>query len=152
MIPLPTSGKLWAAAATAVLATAAFAQQPQKLPVISLTAGIHLISAELAANDAEREQGLMFRQKLGPNEGMVFVFEAPVHTCMWMKNTLIPLAVAFIDLSGKIVNIEEMQAQSLESHCAAKPVMYALEMNQGWFKQRHIKPGTLINGLPGSSR
>ena len=135
--------------AAALLGTGALAQSPQKLPTIPLNVGIHLISAELAANDAERQQGLMFRQKMGPNEGMVFVFEAPVRTCMWMKNTLIPLAVAFIDQSGKIVNIEEMQAQSLESHCAAGPVRYALEMNQGWFKQRNIKPGAVIGGLPG---
>ncbi|HTN66807.1 MAG TPA: DUF192 domain-containing protein [Burkholderiaceae bacterium] len=127
----------------------ALAQELQKLPTIPLNAGIHLITAEVAANDAQRQQGLMFRRNMGPNEGMVFVFEAPVRTCMWMKNTLIPLAVAFIDQRGKIINIEEMQAQSLASHCAAGPVMYALEMNQGWFKQKGIKPGAVIEGLPG---
>lgn len=90
----------------------------------------------------------MFREKLGPNEGMVFLFEAPAGVCMWMKNTLIPLSVAFIDDSGKIVNIEDMQPQTTDSHCAKKPVRYALEMNLGWFKQKNIKPGSAIDGLP----
>lgn len=126
----------------------AYAQQSGKLPVISLTAGIHVIKAEVAAREAERQQGLMFREKMGPNEGMVFLFDAPASVCMWMKNTLIPLSVAFIDNTGKIINIEDMQPQSTESHCAKKPVRYALEMNRGWFKQKNIKPGTVIEGLP----
>ncbi|HJV86817.1 MAG TPA: DUF192 domain-containing protein [Noviherbaspirillum sp.] len=123
-------------------------QQPAKFPVISLNAGIHVIKAEVAARDAERQQGLMFREKLGPNEGMVFLFEAPAGVCMWMKNTVIPLSVAFIDESGKIVNIEDMQPQTTNPHCAKRPVRYALEMNQGWFKQKNIKPGSAIDGLP----
>ena len=125
-----------------------FAQQAAHFPTISLTAGIHVIKAEVAARDAERQQGLMNREKMGANEGMVFLFEAPAGVCMWMKNTLIPLSVAFIDESGKIVNIEDMQPQTTDSHCAKKPVRYALEMNQGWFKQKNIKPGTKIEGLP----
>lgn len=126
----------------------ASAQQPTRFPVISLTAGIHVIRAEVAAHEAERQQGLMLREKMGPNEGMVFLFEAPAGVCMWMKNTLIPLSVAFIDENSKIVNIEDMQPQSTDSHCAKKPVRYALEMNQGWFKQKNVKPGSTIEGLP----
>lgn len=135
----------------AVFATAtpsANSQQAVKFPVISLNAGIHVIKAEVAAREAERQQGLMYREKMGPNEGMVFLFNAPAGVCMWMKNTPIPLSVAFIDDSGKIVNIEDMQPQTTESHCAKKPVRYALEMNRGWFKQKNIKPGTVIEGLP----
>jgi len=132
--------------AATLLTAAAFAQQ--KFPVISLTSGIHVIKAEVAANNADREQGLMFREKLGPNEGMVFLFEEPAAVCMWMKNTLIPLSVAFLDENGKIINIEDMQPQTTESHCSKKPAVYALEMNQGWFKQKNIKPGSLIEGLP----
>lgn len=129
-------------------ASAAFAQQDQKFPVTSLTAGMYVIKAEVAANEAAREQGLMFRQHMAQNEGMVFLFGAPAGVCMWMKNTLIPLSVAFMDADGKIVNIEDMKPQTLESHCAKRPVYYALEMNEGWFKQRNIKPGSTIAGLP----
>ncbi len=123
-------------------------QQPTKLPVISLTAGMYVIRAEVAANEAARQQGLMFREKMSPNEGMVFLFPAPAAVCMWMKNTLIPLSVAFIDETGEIVNIEDMQPQTTDSHCAAKPVRYALEMNKGWFRQKNIKAGSVIEGLP----
>jgi uncharacterized protein len=136
---------------TALLVSAspfAASQQSMKFPVISLNAGIHVIKAEVAAKDAERQQGLMYREKMGPNEGMVFLFEAPAGVCMWMKNTFIPLSVAFIDESGKIINIEEMQPQTMDSHCARKPARYALEMNLGWFKQKNIKAGSVIEGLP----
>ena len=115
-----------------------------------LQAGMHLIKAEVAANDPQRQQGLMFRDKMGPNNGMVFVFDGLNTQCMWMKNTLLPLSVAFIDGDGKIVNIEDMQPQTLDSHCSGKPVKYALEMNLGWFKQKNIKPGMTIEGLRGA--
>ncbi|RJF99142.1 DUF192 domain-containing protein [Noviherbaspirillum saxi] len=131
-----------------MLSVATAAQQTARFPTISLTAGIHVIKAEVAAKDAERQQGLMYREKMGVNEGMVFLFEAPAGVCMWMKNTYIPLSVAFIDDDGKIINIEDMQPQTTESHCAKKPIRYALEMNQGWFKQKNIKPGMVIGGLP----
>lgn len=136
---------------TAILAFASapvMGQQVMKFPVISLNAGMHVIKAEVAGKDAERQQGLMFREKMGQNEGMVFLFEVPAGVCMWMKNTFIPLSVAFIDESGRIVNIEDMQPQTTESHCAKKPVRYALEMNLGWFRQKNIKPGNVIEGLP----
>lgn len=135
----------------ALLSTGAAAlAQNQQFAVTQLSAGIHLIKAEVAATDAQREQGLMFREKMPANAGMVFVFDAPATQCMWMKNTLLPLSVAFIDAEGKIVNIEDMQAQTLTSHCSRKtvPVRYALEMNLGWFKQKNIKPGMSIGNLP----
>ncbi len=90
----------------------------------------------------------MLREKMAQNEGMVFVFEAPAGVCMWMKNTLLPLSVAFIDEGGKIINIEDMKPETTDSHCAKKLVRYALEMNQGWFKQKNLKPGSTIEGLP----
>lgn len=130
------------------LSSNALAADATRFPVISLTAGMHMIKAEVAATEAQREQGLMYRERLGQNEGMVFLFHAPAGVCMWMKNTLIPLSVAFIDRNGRIVNIEDMKPQSLESHCAKQPVYYALEMQAGWFKQRNIKPGSIIGGLP----
>ncbi len=132
-----------------LLSNISFAQQNQTFPVTSLNAGINLIKAEVAANVAQREQGLMFRDRLGPNEGMVFLFGEPQTVCMWMKNTLIPLSVAFMDEKGTIINIEEMKAQTLNSHCAKKAATYALEMSAGWFKQKGIKSGTTIDGLPG---
>jgi uncharacterized membrane protein (UPF0127 family) len=122
--------------------------QQKKFPVVSLNAGLYVIQAEVAASEAEREQGLMYRDSMGQNEGMVFLFGAPAHVCMWMKNTKIPLSVAFIDADGKIVNIEDMQPQTLDSHCSKKPVPYALEMNLGWFKRKNIVPGSTIEGLP----
>ena len=145
---LSFSASVMVAAVFVAATPSAHSQQTMKFPVISLNAGIHVIKAEVAAREAERQQGLMFREKMGPNEGMVFLFNAPAGVCMWMKNTLIPLSVAFIDDSGKIVNIEDMQPQTTASHCAKKPVRYALEMNLGWFKQKNIKPGTVIEGLP----
>ncbi len=124
--------------------------QNNRFEVTKLSIGIHTINAEVAANDGQRQQGLMFRQAMAPNAGMVFVFDTPTQECMWMKNTLLPLSVAFIDAAGKIINIEDMQPQTLDNHCSAKgkPALYALEMNLGWFKQKNIKPGTMIDGLP----
>jgi uncharacterized protein len=126
----------------------ASAQSVDKLPVVELSAGMHLIKAEVATTEAHQKQGLMFRQSMGTNEGMLFVYDVPVGLCMWMKNTLIPLSVAFIDADGKIVNIEDMKPQTTTNHCGKKPVRYALEMNRGWFKQKNITPGTIISGLP----
>ncbi|HEY4318978.1 MAG TPA: DUF192 domain-containing protein [Herbaspirillum sp.] len=124
------------------------AQAQQKFPVIPLTAGMYVIQAEVATTEAQREEGLMFRKTLGANQGMVFLFGSPAGVCMWMKNTLLPLSVAFMDSDRKIINIEDMQAETLNSHCANRPATYALEMNLGWFKQKHIKPGMKIEGLP----
>jgi uncharacterized membrane protein (UPF0127 family) len=134
------------AAITLSASSIAFAQS--KSQAVKLSAGIYVIQAEVAATDAERQQGLMMRTRLGASEGMVFDFGAPAGVCMWMKNTLIPLSVAFIDTEGKIVNIEDMQPETTDSHCAKKVVRYALEMNQGWFKQKNIKAGSKIEGLP----
>ncbi len=120
----------------------------QNFPVTSLTIGVHLIRAEIATTDEERARGLMFRQQLGSNEGMVFRFTEARQVCMWMKNTPLPLSVAFIGDDGKIINIEDMQPQTEAAHCSRKPARYALEMMQGWFRQRNIKPGAPISGLP----
>ena len=132
----------------ALLACASIAQAQTKS--VQLSAGMHLIQAEVAATEEQREQGLMYREKMPANAGMLFVFGNPSTQCMWMKNTPLPLSVAFIDASGKIVNIEDMQAHTLDSHCSTKtvPVRYALEMNLGWFRQKNIKPGMSIGNLP----
>lgn len=144
--------KFFLAAATSLallLSSSVWADNnPPRFPVISLTAGMHVIKAEVASTEAQREQGLMFRESLGTNEGMVFLFHAPAGVCMWMKNTPLPLSVAFMDRDGRIINIENMKPQSLDSHCAKQAAYYALEMQEGWFKQRNIKPGSVIGGLP----
>jgi hypothetical protein len=132
-----------------LLSNTCAAQQGATFSVTTLNIGINVIRAEVASTPQQREQGLMFREKLGQNEGMVFVFDQPQQVCMWMKNTLIPLSVAFIDEDGKIVNVEEMKPQTLDSHCAKKKVPFALEMPPGWFKQKNLKPGTKVDGLPG---
>ena len=116
--------------------------------VIPLTAGIHVIRAEVALAPDERSKGLMFRKTLGPNQGMVFLFDQPAVQCMWMRNTLIPLSVAFIADDGRILNVEEMAPQTEDNHCAAKPARYALEMNKGWFAKHGIVAGAKISGLP----
>ncbi len=81
------------------------------------------------------------------NQGMLFVFPADSRQCMWMKDTLIPLSVAFMDAQGRIVNIADMQPQSRQIHCSAKPVRYALEMNRGWFARRAIQAGDIATGM-----
>jgi uncharacterized membrane protein (UPF0127 family) len=122
----------------------AFAQAPQ---TIQLNAGMHLIHAEVAVDMSTRSRGLMFRKSLAPNSGMVFVFDEASQHCMWMKNTLIPLSVAFLDEQGTIINIEDMAPQTEDTHCAKKPARYALEMDRGWFASRGIKPGTKLGGI-----
>jgi uncharacterized membrane protein (UPF0127 family) len=118
-----------------------------ELPVVQLVTGMHLIRAELADSMGTRMEGLMYRKSMPQGSGMVFVFDETATHCMWMKNTLIPLSVAFIDDSGEIINIADMQPQSEQSHCAARPARYALEMNKGWFAQRGVKPGAQLRGL-----
>ena len=118
-----------------------------ELPTVQLSAGMHLIRAEVADSMGSRMEGLMHRKSMSEGSGMVFVFEENAIHCMWMKNTLIPLSVAFIDQAGAIINIADMQPHSEQSHCAARPARYALEMNKGWFAQRGIKPGAKLGGL-----
>lgn len=132
---------------TLLLAAApALAQQPP-LRSVELGAGMHLIRAEVADSDATRGQGLMRRSALPQNGGMLFVFDAPGAHCMWMKNTPLALSVAFIDAGGAIVNIEDMHPHTEQSHCAARPVPYALEMRLGWFGERGIRAGFRLRGL-----
>ena len=124
------------------------AKPPEAFPHVKLTAGMFVIDAAVAANDTDREQGLMYRTQLAPNEGMLFVFgENAVH-CFWMKNTLIPLSIAFMRADGTITDIDEMQAETTNNHCPRNNGVYALEMSKGWFASKGIKPGMKIVGLP----
>lgn len=124
------------------------AKQPTDFPRAKLTAGMYVIDAAVAASDADREQGLMYRTQLAPNEGMLFVFNENAVHCFWMKNTLIPLSIAFIRADGTITDIDEMQAETTNNHCPRNNGFYALEMSKGWFDAKGIKPGMKIQGLP----
>ena len=114
---------------------------------VTLQAGLHVIQAEVADDQAKRMQGLMYRKQILDNDGMVFVFDQPDQHCMWMKNTLAPLSVAFLDVQGKILNIEQMEPLSEVSHCAKAPAKFALEMRQNWFRQKGIAEGNSIKGV-----
>ncbi len=136
---------LLAALALALLPAAAQAG----LPVVDLSAGMYLIRAEVADTDPARMQGLMYRKALADNAGMLFIFDESGRYCMWMKNTYVPLSVAFLDEHGAIINVEDMAPQTENSHCAARPARYALEMNRGWFAKRGIGAGIEIRGVGG---
>lgn len=131
------------------LATSAWADEPQRnLPRVTLSAGMHLIQAQVATSFEQRATGLMHRTDMPASEGMLFVFEEPASQCFWMKNTLLPLTAAFIADDGTIVNLADMKPQTLDSHCSEKPVRYVLEMNQGWFAKRGLKAGARLGGAP----
>lgn len=123
------------------------APQPA-LPRVRLDIGGRRVIAEVAANERSRSHGLMFRQYLAPDAGMLFVFPEAMQACFWMKNTPLPLSIAFIDSHGTIINLSDMHPQSLDTHCPLAPALYALEMEQGWFARNGIGPGTQIRGLP----
>jgi len=151
MIPVKPFIALTAALLAGLLAAgAAQAQEgPQpKLPTVELTAGMHIIRAELAITPIQQQTGMMFRRNMGTNEGMLFVDDTPGVRCFWMRNTLLPLSIAFITDDGTIVNLADMAPQNDASHCSARPVRFALEMNQGWFAKRGIKPGMKLRGPP----
>jgi len=134
-------------AALWIAAPLAAAQPQARLPTLALSAGIHVIQAEVANTFPSRAQGLMFRKSLGANHGMLFVFPEAGPQCMWMKNTYVPLSVAFVDERGVILNIADMQPQTEDSHCAAGPARYALEMSRGWFAAKGVSPGARISGI-----
>jgi uncharacterized protein len=118
-----------------------------QMPEIALTIAGHKLTAEVAASNPERMQGLMNRRMMPENRGMLFVFTEETQHAMWMKNTYIPLSVAFIDSKAIITNIEDMKPHTEDVHPATRPVRYALEMNVGWFAKRGIKAGAMIEGL-----
>ncbi len=117
------------------------------MPRMEFNIGMYRIEAEVAADQKSRMQGLMNRRAMAPQQGMLFVFTEANRHCMWMRNTFLPLSVAFLDDQGVILNIEDMEPQTENNHCAAKPARYALEMNKGWFAQKGIKPGVRLNGI-----
>ncbi|EHQ52369.1 hypothetical protein ECTPHS_06742 [Ectothiorhodospira sp. PHS-1] len=148
------SQRLLALLSTLLLITACLPAQEQDgqavadPAVISLRIGDHPLTAEVADTAPLRARGLMFRESLPPDHGMLFVWEQPEPVAMWMLNTPLPLSVAFIDAQGRILNIARMQPHSRTLHHSAGPARYALEMPQGWFEDRGIPPGDEVRGLP----
>jgi uncharacterized protein len=126
---------------------AAIAVSPaaQELRTETLTIRFFQITAEIAQTPAQRAKGLMGRASLPPNHGMLFVFEAPARQCFWMRNTPLPLTIAFVDAKGKITSFADMTPFSDETHCSTVPVPFALEMEQGWFKKRGVLVGDSIS-------
>jgi hypothetical protein len=146
MIQVKTALVLLLALAAAP-APAQDAPQP-RLPTLPLTAGMHVIQAEVARTPAQQMVGMMHRRTMGANEGMLFVYDEPHRLCFWMRNTLIPLTIAFIADDGRIVHTADMKPLDESSHCTTEPVRYALEMNQGWFVKRGLKKGDRLRGAP----
>ena len=134
--------------AAALLVASAGALADSAARTVTLRFGGHALKAEVAATEPERMKGLMYRQKMGADEGMVFIFDEPAYQSMWMKNTLIPLSVAFVDAGGTILNILDMEPQTLDSHMSAGPATYAIETHKGWFERKKIKAGDKVTGLP----
>jgi uncharacterized membrane protein (UPF0127 family) len=127
-------------------------QQASSLRTIPLTLGNHKIVAEVAETDEQRMRGLMYRFSLRPDQGMIFVFAQPQQLGFWMKNTFVPLSIAFIDSQGRILNIEDMAPQTEATHPSRGLALYALEMRKGWFRDHGLQAGDRVEGLPPASK
>ncbi len=134
-------------AVLSVWATVALAGEAA-LPTVTLQSGDHVIRAEVAATPELRQHGLMGRPMLAPDAGMLFVFEAKGIYCFWMENTLLPLAVAFLDDQGRVLQTEAMQPATLTLHCPTTPIRYALEMTPEGFRHNSLATGTVLRTLP----
>jgi len=122
---------------------------PQKLRTVTLpierAGGTPVeIVAEVAATADERSQGLMHREKLPDGEGMLFVFDYDQQLSFWMKDTLIPLSIAFIAWDGRITEIKDMRPLDQTAIRSSRSVRYALEVPQGWFSRVGIQPGDVV--------
>ena len=129
-----------------------FTQVNKNLPVIDLTIKTSKLKAEVAADNNTRSIGLMNRFSLATDHGMIFVFAQSEPLAFWMRNTFVPLSIAYIDSKGVIVNIVDMKPQDESTHPSAGPAMFALEMKQGWFKERGIVAGDKVDGLDKAGR
>ncbi len=132
----------------ALFCACSFASARDPLPTLDLTVGDKQVVAEVASSQEARERGLMMRKSLAENSGMLFTFDEERNVCMWMKDTPLPLSVAFIDLNGNIVSIREMEPNTLKHYCSPETVLYALEMNANWFANNNVKKGAKVKGLP----
>ena len=134
--------------AVSIAGAAHGAASVEALPTVALSINGHKIIAEVAATPERRATGLMHRFSLQPDHGMVFVFDYPEPQAFWMKNTFIPLSIAFIAADGRIINIDEMQPHDESTHPSRGPALYAIEMRKGWFTERGIRSGDFVKGLP----
>jgi uncharacterized membrane protein (UPF0127 family) len=116
----------------------------QTLPKVPLYIKSREIWVEVAKTPGERAHGLMGRKHLGKDEGMLFIFETEDYHGFWMKDTRIPLSIAFINKEGRIVGVTDMEPLTLESHIPPQPILYALEMKKGWFSAHGLKVGDVI--------
>ena len=130
-----------ALAAALLLSSCASTRSASGLPVISISVGEQSIRAEVAQETESMARGLMYRREMDWNRGMLFVYRQDRILSFWMKNTFIPLSIAFLDSNGRIVHITDMQPQTTTSHRSPVPARYALEMNQGWFDKAGVKVG-----------
>lgn len=117
-------------------------------PAWPLRIGTHAFQVEIAATGPQRARGLMGRTRLAADGGMLFVFEQPGRYCFWMRDTPLPLSIAFIDSSGRIADLADMQPHTHALHCPAVAVRYALEVRQGEFERRGVTVRTPVVGLP----
>jgi uncharacterized membrane protein (UPF0127 family) len=139
------AGQLGAFILVVTFCSACAAESSEKIP---LHIGKHAFEVEVAATPQQREHGLMQRDALPANGGMLFVFEQAGRHCFWMRNTPLPLSIAFAGPNGRIINLADMQPLTDTFHCANADARYALEVSQGGFQQRGIVPGDQITGLP----
>lgn len=132
------------------LCTTASAQQAATaLREVTLTLGSRQLVAEVAATAEERNMGLMHRPSMPENRGMLFVFDRPSNYCFWMKDTLIPLTILFLDEQQRVIQVNDMEPLSETPHCVRQPALYALEVNQGWLVRQGLQlqlgqPGGLV--------
>ena len=119
------------------------------LPTVTLQVGATPVAAEVADSPEERELGLMFRERLAPDSGMLFVYPTERPRSFWMKNTPLPLTIAYLSAGGQVVSLKDMEPLTTRPVLSGKGAMYALEMEQGWFDAHGVKVGDTISGLPG---
>ncbi|MFT5585218.1 MAG: uncharacterized membrane protein (UPF0127 family) [Cognaticolwellia sp.] len=131
--------------------TVSCASKKVTLPMADIQVGQQTISVELADDPAERHQGLMYRSSMDAEHGMLFVYPNTAPRSFWMENTSIPLSIAFLDETGRVLNIENMTPYDRSGVPSAGAAMYALEMNRGWFERNGVQVGSVVGGLPGAS-
>jgi uncharacterized membrane protein (UPF0127 family) len=151
------SAQVMASVLPLLLCTGALAGEPVDLQggadsIRTLQVGTYRITVEVADTRRGRALGLMYRDRLAPDHGMLFVFDRAGRHCMFMRNTRIPLSAAFLDEQGRILAIARMQPFSERLHCAPRPVVHVLEMEQGWFTRRGIDVGDRIEGVDSAGK